>query len=198
MVISIFYAADFWLIHHFDPLRAVGSSRSWSYTILAWLAAALVILQPWLFPWLGLQVKAGWGFILQIAGIVVAIGALLMHWWARLNLGPYYGEREEVQADQSLVCTGPYRIIRHPIYVSYFLLSTGLLLINPAIPTLLGLIYSFWDFPRAADREEKLLAMKLPGYIEYMRNTGRFLPQRGTRARAQRGASVEKMNKNTE
>lgn len=182
LVICIFYCVDFWLIHHFDPLRASGSSRSWSYTILAMLAAAGVIIQPWLAAWLGWQTKAGWGLIVQAGGVLLAVGALLLHWWARANLGPYYGEREEVQPAQTLVYSGPYKSIRHPIYTSYFLLSMGLFLINPAILTLLGVVYSFWDFPRAAAREEKLLAQKLPGYSEYMLKTGRYLPRPGKKA----------------
>ena len=111
---------------------------------------------------------------------------MLLHVWARLNLGEYYGEREEVQPAQALVFTGPYKIIRHPIYMSYFLASIGMFLINPALPTLLGVAYSFWDFPGAVRREEKLLAKELPGYADYMRTTPRFLPRLGKQPRQPR------------
>jgi protein-S-isoprenylcysteine O-methyltransferase Ste14 len=181
LVICLFYGMDTWLIRRFDQLRAHGSSRSWSYTLLAWLAAVLIILQPWLLSWLGLRIAARWGLLLQILGAIITAGGLLLHGWARLNLGQYYGEREEVQPGQALVFKGPYKKIRHPIYMSYFLSSIGMFLINPALPTLLGVIYSFWDFPRAMHREEKLLAQQLPGYAEYMRTTPAFLPRLGKR-----------------
>jgi protein-S-isoprenylcysteine O-methyltransferase Ste14 len=182
LIICLFYGMDTWLIRRYDPLRAHGSSRSWSYTLLAWLAAIVIILQPYLLPWLGLRIAAWWGLALQVLGVVFAAGGLLLHGWARLNLGPYYGEREEVQPAQGLVVTGPYKVIRHPIYMSYFLSSIGMFLIVPALTTLLGVAYSFWDFPGAMRREEKLLSEKLPGYTDYMRTTPRFIPRPGKQA----------------
>ncbi len=176
-ILVIFYIGDFWLMHNYDPMRAKGSSRSWSYTLLAWVAAAILILQPWLLPWLSLRITARWGLALQIVGLILVAGGLVLHWWARTNLRQFYGEREEVQPGQYLVHSGPYIYIRHPIYTSYFLLSIGLFLVVPSALMLLGVIYSFWDFPHAAAREEKLLVNQLPGYAEYMRTTPAFLPR---------------------
>jgi protein-S-isoprenylcysteine O-methyltransferase Ste14 len=53
----------------------------------------------------------------------------------------------------------------------------GLLLVNPALTTLTVTAYFFWDFPRAARREEALLSGSLPGYTEYMARTPRYLPR---------------------
>jgi protein-S-isoprenylcysteine O-methyltransferase Ste14 len=179
IVIIIFYSADFWLIHRFDKFRPKGSSRSWSYTLMIWVAAAVVLAQPVWLPGLGVSTTAWWGAVVQGLGAVVISAALLLHWWARLTLGHYYGEREEVQPGQVLVCRGPYRYLRHPIYTSYFALAIGLLLLAPALTTLLAVAYALVDFLRAADREEKLLAEQLPGYREYMHTVGRFFPRLG-------------------
>ena len=176
-VAIVFYAVDFWLIHHYDRLRASGSSRSWSYTIVALIAAVFVVAQPTVLPWLGWSTDAGWGLLVQALGGLLILGALSLHWWARVHLGQFYGEREELQPGQTLVTTGPYAYMRHPLYTSYFLLPSGLLLINPALPTLLVVIYAFLDFSLATRREEKLLREGLPGYADYAARTPRFRPR---------------------
>lgn len=176
-IFIIFYLADFWLIHRYDKLRTTGSSRSWEYTVQAFFMAILIILQPILLPWLGISTNASWGLLIQALGLALVICGLSLHWWARINLGQFYGEREEVQQGQHLVYRGPYVYIRHPIYTSYFILVIGILLITPALTTLLLTIYSFWDFLHAVAREEKLLTDQLPGYTDYIARTPRFFPR---------------------
>jgi protein-S-isoprenylcysteine O-methyltransferase Ste14 len=53
----------------------------------------------------------------------------------------------------------------------------GLLLVNPALPTLLAVVYAHIDFTLATRREEKLLKEALSGYADYMTRTPRFLPR---------------------
>ena len=67
--------------------------------------------------------------------------------------------------------------MRHPVITSFFGIATGLFLINPSILTLATLLYTVWDFSRAAQQEEELLTKTLPGYADYARRTPRFLPR---------------------
>jgi protein-S-isoprenylcysteine O-methyltransferase Ste14 len=174
-----FYAVDVVLIRRYDPLRVQGSSRSWSWTAFAVVMAAVVVVQPMVWPGLGLYPAAWWGLLVQGLGLLLMAGGLALHWWARLHLRQFYGERVEFQAGQHLIETGPYRYVRHPIYTSFFLCITGLLLVNPALTTLAVTLYFFWDFPRAARSEEGMLAQELAGYREYMAHTPRYLPRFG-------------------
>jgi protein-S-isoprenylcysteine O-methyltransferase Ste14 len=175
-MILTFYVGDVLLMRRFDPSRAEGSSRSWSWTLFSLSMAAIVVLQPVVLPWLGLYTEAMWGLWVQALGLVLMAGGLALHWWARWHLGQFYGERVELQPGQYLVEGGPYACVRHPIYTSFFLCILGLLLVNPALTTLAVTLYFFWDFPRAARKEEALLSGSLPGYREYMARTRRYLP----------------------
>ncbi len=177
LFVLVFYTADSLLIRRYDRLRAYGSSRSWSYTALAVVAALFLIVQPVLLPGLGLRVAAWWGIVLQVLGLLLLAGGLALHWWARTHLGQFYGEREELQPGQHLVQEGPYAYVRHPLYTSYFILSGGMLLVNPSLPMLLVLAYALVDFSLATRREEKLLVESLPGYADYMARTPRFFPR---------------------
>jgi protein-S-isoprenylcysteine O-methyltransferase Ste14 len=177
-LIFAFYIMDFILMRRYDRQRkAEGSGRSWDFTALVFLAMLFVILQPIYLPWLGLAVPGIWGQAIQGLGILTALAALGLHIWARLHLRYFYAERVEILPNHQVVDTGPYALVRHPIITSFFGLAIGLFLVNPAAPTLLVMLYTFWDFGRAARQEEKLLSAGLPNYTEYMKRTPRFLPR---------------------
>jgi len=75
----------------------------------------------------------------------------------------------EVAADQRVISTGPYAIVRHPMYASALLYLAG-------TPLALGSYWGFVPFGgmlpfliwRLFD-EERFLALNLPGYTEYQR-----------------------------
>lgn len=73
----------------------------------------------------------------------------------------------QVEKEQPVITTGPYAIVRHPMY-------TGLLIIHLFTPLALGsywaLIFSFLFVPTIIFRirkEEDLLFRDLPGYADY-------------------------------
>jgi protein-S-isoprenylcysteine O-methyltransferase Ste14 len=177
-LIFIYYIMDFILMRRYDRQRkSEGSGRSWDFTLLVFLVLLLVILQPIYLPWLGLSIPGVWGMAIQGLGLLIALGALGLHAWARLHLRHFYAERVEVLPGHQVVDTGPYALIRHPVISSFFGLTIGLFLVNPAATTLLLMLYTFWDFGQAARREEKLLSAGLPDYADYMKRTPRFLPR---------------------
>lgn len=139
--------------------------------------AVLVITQPVLLPWLGISTQNPWGLGVQIIGLVLVFVSLILHAWARLHLRQFYAERVEVLPDHQLVDTGPYSFVRHPVITSFFGIAIGLFLVNPALTTLLVMLYTFWDFSRAARQEEELLSKALPDYTAYIARTPRFLPR---------------------
>jgi protein-S-isoprenylcysteine O-methyltransferase Ste14 len=73
----------------------------------------------------------------------------------------------EVAADQRVITTGPYAVVRHPMYAAGILLFAGIPLALDSywglavIPMILPfLIWRLFD-------EERLLTSNLPGYAEY-------------------------------
>jgi protein-S-isoprenylcysteine O-methyltransferase len=115
--------------------------------------------------------------LIQILGIITMLLSLALHVWSRFHLQQFYAERVEVQPEHQVINTGPYALMRHPVITSFFGIATGLFLINPALTTLATLLYTLWDFGRAARQEEDLLTKALPGYAAYASHTPRFLPR---------------------
>lgn len=178
LTIVLFYTMDFALIRRYDQKRqASGSGRSWDFTFFIFITVAVIVLQPILLPVLSFRTTALWGLAIQILGVSLILIALALHIWSRAHLQHFYAERVEVQPEHQVIDTGPYQLMRHPVITSFFGIASGLFLINPAIPTLAVLLYTIWDFTRAANQEEKLLTQTLPGYADYARRTPRFLPR---------------------
>lgn len=178
LTIALFYAMDFVLIHRYDRQRqASGSGRAWDFTFFIFIMLAVLTLQPVLLPIISFRTTETWGSIMQILGLITILIALALHLWSRAHLRHFYAERVEVQPEHKVIDTGPYRLMRHPVITSFFGIATGLFLINPALTTLAALLYTIWDFRRAAKQEEDLLSQILPGYTEYANRTPRFLPR---------------------
>ncbi|HXD10686.1 MAG TPA: isoprenylcysteine carboxylmethyltransferase family protein [Anaerolineales bacterium] len=178
ITIIIFYAMDFALIRRYDKQRrASGSGRAWDFTFFIFLTVAVLVLQPIFFPIISFRTTQTWGLFVQILGLILILDALALHIWSRVYLQHYYAERVEVQPEHKVIDTGPYALMKHPVITSFFGIASGLFLINPALTTLAALLYTIWDFTRAAQQEEDLLSRTLPGYAEYALRTPRFLPR---------------------
>ena len=178
LAIVLFYLMDFALIRRYDKKRqASGSGRSWDFTFFIFVMVTVLVLQPILLPILSFRTTASWGLVIQMMGVFIVLIALALHIWSRVHLQHFYAERVEVQPEHRVIDTGPYQLMRHPVITSFFGIATGLFLINPSILTLATLLYTVWDFSRAAQKEEELLTKTLPGYADYARRTPRFLPR---------------------
>ena len=178
LTVAIFYTIDSILIRYYDRQRsASGSGRAWDFTLFIFAMVAALVLQPVLLPILGFRTNQLWGLIIQWLGIFIILTALGLHIWSRAHLRHYYAERVEVQPEHKVIETGPYRLMRHPVITSFFGIAIGLFLVNPALTTIAALLYTIWDFTRAAQQEEALLTRTLPGYTEYAQQTPRFFPR---------------------
>lgn len=76
-----------------------------------------------------------------------------------------------------LVKSGVYSLIRHPLYLSLFLLGTGVMMKDPSIPSLLLGTVNFIAIWCTGLTEEKEMVEKFgEPYREYMRETKMFIP----------------------
>jgi protein-S-isoprenylcysteine O-methyltransferase Ste14 len=76
-----------------------------------------------------------------------------------------------------LVKTGIYRYIRHPLYLSVFLLGTGIMLKDPGVVQIcLGLINLVAVYFTARIEEKEMTARFGDEYLAYMKETKMFIP----------------------
>lgn len=121
------------------------------------------------FVFSGLAHRFGWSPVpayVSLAGDgLVALGLMINLLVFREN--SYGGATIETVADQKVISTGPYAVVRHPMYVGVLIMITGIPLALDAWWSLAILVLAapalIW---RILD-EEKLLEKDLPGYAEY-------------------------------
>lgn len=76
-----------------------------------------------------------------------------------------------------LVRTGVYRLIRHPLYFSLFLLGTGVMMKNPSLAVVLLAVVNLGAVWITALLEEKDMIKKFgEPYKNYIRETKMFIP----------------------
>lgn len=109
----------------------------------------------------------------QYAGLTLQITGLAVQVSAKIALGRSFGA---VAANRGIVMSGPYRWVRHPMYLGYFISHVGFLLTNLTLYNAMVYIaaYSFQLYRIVA--EERLL-MQDDSYRAYTKHVGyRLLP----------------------
>ncbi|MHB8529641.1 MAG: methyltransferase family protein, partial [Caulobacteraceae bacterium] len=99
-------------------------------------------------------------------------------WWARLHLGRLWSGFVTTKVDHRIVDTGPYRLVRHPIYTGaiFAALTTACIKASPA--AFMGFALIFAGFWLTARIEEKFLRQQLgaESYDAYSRRTPMLIP----------------------
>ena len=99
-------------------------------------------------------------------------------WWARLHLGRLWSGFVTVKEGHHVVDTGPYGLVRHPIYAGlmFSALMTALLRASPA--SLAGFVLLTTGFAMTAAIEERFLREQLgaEAYDAYSRRVPMLVP----------------------
>lgn len=126
----------------------------------------------------GLDYRFGWtreafgplpGWVSLAADVLVAAGVFLGFW--TVNVNRYAAHTVRVEDGQQVIDSGPYRLIRHPMY-------TGICLAQLAMPLGLASVVTIPLFAALIPffvvrllNEEKVLRRDLAGYSEYCKRT---------------------------
>ena len=109
------------------------------------------------------------GGVTRLGFVVAALGVAVVVWAARA-LGPSLTPFPTPASRARLVTRGPFRLVRHPIYVGGTLVFAGLSLAFSAWALLgTGALALFWL--AKARHEERLLLERFPEYADYRRRT---------------------------
>lgn len=103
------------------------------------------------------------GFVVALVGIILAV-------WGGIAMGSSLSPFPRPPRHAELVERGPYRFLRHPIYVGGVLFFAGLSLAFSAYGLALTVVLAAFWFAKAR-LEERLLAERFPEYAEYRRRT---------------------------
>jgi protein-S-isoprenylcysteine O-methyltransferase Ste14 len=112
-----------------------------------------------------------------VLGVALFIAGVGLYFLSRFTLGRFFSEAIRIKSEHKLITSGPYRFIRHPIYL-------GEILYFLSIPVIFGSVYGLIVMlvlvPMLIHRigvEERALISKFgQEYIEYTRKTKKLIP----------------------
>ncbi|TIQ41067.1 MAG: isoprenylcysteine carboxylmethyltransferase family protein [Mesorhizobium sp.] len=107
---------------------------------------------------------------------LVAIG-LVFSWWARLHLGRLWSGTITAKAGHRVVDTGPYGLVRHPIYTGLLLSILATMAAKGTVWGIAGAAFLLVGIIVKARLEESFLRGELgPAYDDYARRVPMLVP----------------------
>jgi len=96
-----------------------------------------------------------------LAGLVLVAAGVVLHARARRALGPLWSGVVAVRAGQAVVASGPYAVVRHPLYTALGLVATGSFLAHPSVMTAAAASGALAGMALKIAREERVLGAAL-------------------------------------
>ncbi len=169
-----------WLLAAFWAARTqkrAATSLELPYRIL--LSVGVVLMIPWVARRLGAAPLWNPGAVGSYLLAAITLAGLAFTWWARIHLGRLWSGAITRKQDHRIVDSGPYGLVRHPIYTGLIAAIVASALAEATAPALGGavlIVLSFWVKARA---EERFLAGELgtDAYAPYRRRVPMLLPR---------------------
>jgi protein-S-isoprenylcysteine O-methyltransferase Ste14 len=167
-------SAAFWAAR---TQKRAGRSIELSYRIL--LGVGVALMTPWAARRLGAAALWNPGAVGSYLLAAVALAGLTFTWWARIHLGRLWSGAITRKQDHRVVDSGPYALVRHPIYTGLIVAIVASALAEATATALGGaalIVLSFWVKARA---EERFLSGELGAgaYEAYRRRVPMLVPR---------------------
>lgn len=112
----------------------------------------------------------------RAAGVAMLAGGSLLYAWALAHLGAHYSPCYDTHLPSALVQSGPYRVIRHPMYAAKLILGAAPVVSSGSLWFLPTTLYFYAATLRAVVREDRQLAAGLVGYEGYRERSWLLVP----------------------
>jgi protein-S-isoprenylcysteine O-methyltransferase Ste14 len=148
--------------------RAIASDHN-PLAVIAALVGSFILYGLWLVPGPDRSTDI---WVLTASDMLLACGMI----WAIYSLSYLRNRFSIVPEARGLVVSGPYELVRHPIYLGE--ITAGLGLVLPTLLSLHMVIFAVFLGAQVGRTyyEERILRRSYPEYAEYSRHTHRLLP----------------------
>jgi protein-S-isoprenylcysteine O-methyltransferase Ste14 len=153
-----------------------------NFLVRRFIIIPLLIISIWVYfilnpPWMQISIIPIPRTILWIVTIVGFISCAFLT-WVHLCLGKEWSANLELHDGHTLIKSGPYSKIRHPMYTALFAIYLCIALISCNFFILFFFISAIISLIIRLPEEEKMLITEFgDAYKSYMLKTGIFLPK---------------------
>jgi protein-S-isoprenylcysteine O-methyltransferase Ste14 len=144
--------------------------------LVLWLSPLVYLLNPLWMAWskIGLPDWVRW------LGVALGIVCTGLIYWLFSSIGSGISPTSATRKQHTLVTSGPYRWVRHPLYTvgTTMFISFGMMADNWFIAAL-GVLAFIAMAIRTPKEEANLIEKFGDDYREYMKHTGRYFPRLG-------------------
>lgn len=157
-----------------SPAKVSESRKSRRVHELLMNAALLLVIVP--VPGLRQRFLPDSSFAVG-AGLVLQTGSLVLGLWARRVLGLHWSGEITIKVEHELIRSGPYRLVRHPIYTAWLGMFAGTALVSGQMHAALGFATAAFAYWRKIRMEEANLKTAFGAdYDAYRRETWALVP----------------------
>jgi protein-S-isoprenylcysteine O-methyltransferase Ste14 len=135
----------YWEVAAKNAAKAKSSESHSSRGIHVFLANAALVLEIIQTPRMGRFLPMS--FLIMAGGCGVEMVGLFLAVWARRHLGRNWSGEISIKVGHELIRTGPYRMLRHPIYTGLLTMYAGTAVVSGTWLAIVGLvmaIYAYW------------------------------------------------------
>ena len=142
--------------------------------LVLWLTPLVYLLNPNWMAWS----KIGLPDWIRWLGVAIGVLCVAMIYWLFSRIGSGISPTSATRKQHTLVTSGPYRWVRHPLYTvgSSMFIAFGMMADNWFIAAL-GVLAFIAMASRTPKEEANLIEKFGDEYREYMKHTGRYLPK---------------------
>lgn len=149
-----------------------------AFRVISGILLAVVIVIYAFFPatnsWFQFSLPSG----LRWIGVIASSFSLLFWTYSQQVLDKNWSGNLKIQEKHTLVTSGPYSVMRHPIYTAMIVWSAGLALYTAnAFFVAFTALVLLWAPLRILKEEKMLIGYFGDEYKKYMEYTGRYLPK---------------------
>jgi protein-S-isoprenylcysteine O-methyltransferase len=117
------------------------------------------------------------GMAVGLVGILITLAGLGFAVWARIHLGKYWSYMPEIKVNHKLIRTGPYQLVRHPIYTGILFAFAGTAIVIGEVWALFAILMMLAAFLGKIWWEEKVLLEEFgEEYVRYKEEVKALIP----------------------
>lgn len=109
--------------------------------------------------------------------VVCCVGFVLGMWTLFHNKIGNFGIYPEPKEEAILVTSGPYEIVRHPMYLALIIMMVGGAAYNNGLANYIGMAMVVFSVGLKAKKEEAILLDQFEGYDEYRQRVKMIIPR---------------------